>query len=715
MKQATPQWLNETAFAWADTNNTIHVLECSKNKSKVLVDFSVAFLGNDFTDYSMSPDGQLVMFEMNSVKVWRHSRRSTFVIFDPENGAKLFIGTEKIVATALWSPSSGMGDIYTVAYVMKNDLYIDTFKRLPQLTRMNSTRVTKDSNNNELILNGINGWLYEEEVLSGGQRPLWWSPNGTYISWLRTNESRVTQYSFPMYDPEKVYPTEKSFRYPKPGTANPIVTLCIYNLFTQNTTEVMPFREDNDYYITYVTWVPVLSSRNQTEPTMLVKWTPRVQNVEYTVKVFPDGSTKDLFNRAHGGWVATHPIYVLGTTGSFVGMQPTDDRLQFALYNAVDGSFIRWLTKEKYEVVSFIGYDPKTLRIYYQAAPSPITRHVYSVSIQGSSPQQLTTPETGSWWSATASPNASWILYTNGGPRVPTQLLVETKKGDFLNFQSNDEFHSLIKQYNLPTVSYITVPAADKKVSLNGFVITPPKNKLKSVNPVVFTVYGGPGSQTVTKQYYTDMFHWYLASEGYIVVGVDGRGTGFRGEAFMKQVYMKMGVMEIEDQIAAAKYLKENNDNYGKMAIWGWSFGGYVTSRIMTHPNHSEVFPFGVAVAPPVDWRYYDSAYTERYMNLPSYNEEGYKETSVLPNVKNMKPNTFLLIHGTADDNVHFMNSALLNDALVAQDIPFETMYYVNRDHSINVGNSRRHIYRLIKRFLDKKLRPETFKENEEL
>ena len=151
------------------------------------------------------------------------------------------------------------------------------------------------------------------------------------------------------------------------------------------------------------------------------------------------------------------------------------------------------------------------------------------------------------------------------------------------------------------------------------------------------------------------------------------------------------------------------------MAIWGWSFGGYMTSRVMTHPNHSDVFRFGVAVAPPVDWRYYDSAYTERFMNLPDVNPDGYVETSVLPNVGNMKPNTFLLIHGTADDNVHFMNSALLNDALVAKDIPFEAMYYVNRDHSINVGNSRKHLYRLIKRFLDKKLKPDTFVENPEL
>jgi len=433
------------------------------------------------------------------------------------------------------------------------------------------------------------------------------------------------------------------------------------------------------------------------------------------LKVTPDGTKTELFHRSHAGWVATHPISVLGTTGYFVVLQPDDDLLQMALYNVDDGSFVRWLTSEKYEVVSYLGFNPQTNLIYYQAAPTPLTRHLFYVSLLGSTPTQLTAPESGSWWSASMSPGGSWMLCTNGGPKIPTQSLANTKSLNFTDFQRNEALTSLLQKYSMPVISYVTAPTADGRDTLNGFVITPPKSMLKRVNPVVFTVYGGPGSQTVTKAWYSDMFHLYLASEGYIVASIDGRGTGFRGETFMKQIYMKMGVMETEDQIAAAKYLKEANSNWGKMAIWGWSFGGYMTSRVMTHPNHSDVFPYGVAVAPPVDWRYYDTAYTERYMNLPKVNQQGYSETSVLPNVTNMKPNTFLLIHGTADDNVHFMNSALLNDALVAKNIPFETMYYVNRDHSINVGNSRKHLYRLIKRFLDKKLKPDTFVENPEL
>jgi len=709
---ATPQWINSTAFTYADDTNCVMMFECSKNRSKLVMNFSVAFLGHDYTDYTVSPDGQLLLIEMDSIKVWRHSKRSTFLVYDPENGAKLFIGTEKKVASAIWSPVSGSNAIYSLAYVMNNDVYVDSFIRMPQLTMINTTRITFDGSS--LILNGLNGWLYEEEVLSGGIKPIWWSPNGTYLSWLRTNESMVTEYSFPMYDQDDIYPTQKAFRYPKPGTNNPTVSLCIYSFADENVTNVAKFT-NNDFYITYVVWIPILSNMGMDKPAMLVKWTNRAQNIENTVKVYPNGTTRDLFSRSHGGWVATHPVTVLGTSGSFVVLQPRDDKLQMALYNALDGSFIRWLTSDKFEVVSVVGYSPSSKLLYYQAAPSPLTRHIYSVSLTGGSPSQLTTPETGSWWSAYASTDASWLLYTNGGPKIPTQSLVDTKKNNLYPFQMNTDLANLLKKYNLPTISYVTAASADKKETLNAFILMPPKTLQKKKNPVVFTVYGGPGSQTVTKQFYSDMFHLYLASEGYIVCSVDGRGTGFRGESFMKQIYMKMGVMETEDQIAAARYLKNNNDNFGNMAIWGWSFGGYMSSRVMTHKNHSDVFQFGVAVAPPVDWRYYDSAYTERYMNLPKANEDGYEETSVLPNVTNMKPNTFLLIHGTADDNVHFMNSALLNDALVAKDIPFETMYYVNRDHSINVGNSRRHIYRLIKRFFDKKLKPETFKENPDL
>lgn len=759
-KQVTPQWLNDTTFVWTDSNNTVRVRDCRAAAARVLLDFGATFLGNTFTAVEASPDGALLLVEMDSVKVWRHSRRSTFVVYSPATGATVALGRAHGVASAVWSPAVGArpnasdaGD-YAISFVEDGDLFVAAVARAPHLALRAVTRVTADGS--ETVLNGLNGWLYEEEVLSGGARPMWWSPDGRYLAWLRSDESGVAQYAFPTYARARVYPEARTLRYPKPGTANPVVSLHVYDA-AHNTTRAVPAPTADEHYITHVAWVPALPHEGEGVgagegvPTMLVKWTPRTQNVEHTVRVRPDdGSAAELYFRSHSCWVATHALAVLGATGLFVALEPSDDTLQLALRRVADGTLVRWLTDDAFPVVAVIGHDPATQTLVYQAAPTPITRHIFAVSLRGSDdnevednsnsnnsnsrrPVQLTAPERGSWWSASASAGGSWLVLTNGGPKVPTQALLDVRHNNTLApLETNRALAARLAAYDLPTVSHITVPAADPAVPLHGYVLTPPRSARRgsssgrgsSAAPVLFHVYGGPGSQTVTKAWYADLFHLYLASEGYVVVGVDGRGTGFRSESFMKQVYGRVGVLEAEDQLAAARYVRAHGlgggggggaRRLGRMAIWGWSFGGFVTARVMTRANHSDVFAAGVAVAPPVDWRYYDSAYTERYMGLPDANAAGYAATSVLPDAGNMRAHTFLLVHGTADDNVHFMNSALLNDALVEHDVPFEAMYYVNRDHSINTGNARRHIYRLIKRFLDRKLMPDTFVENPEL
>lgn len=735
----TPQWLNDTAFVWADSNHTVRVRDCRAAAARVLLDFGATFLGNTFTAVEASPDGELLLVELDSVKVWRHSRRSTFVVYSPATGAKVPLGRARGVASAVWSPAragAGAGD-YAVSFVEDGDLYVAAVARAPQLALRGVTRVTADGS--ETVLNGVSGWLYEEEVLPGGTRPMWWSPDGRYLAWLRSDEGAVAPYAFPTYARAHAYPDARTVRYPKPGTANPTVTLHVYDA-AQNTTRAVPAFTPDEHYITYVAWVPALREAAEGVPTMLVKWTPRAQNTEHTVRVRPDdGRVAELYFRSHSCWVATHALAVLGDTGLFVALQPNGDTLQLALYRVADGTFVRWLTADAFPVVAVIGHDAATHTLIYQAAPTPITRHIFAVSLRetdatssgnnsnsssiGGKRVQLTAPERGSWWSASASAGASWLVLTNGGPKVPTQGLLDVRHNNTLApLETNGALAARLAAYDLPAVAHITVPAADPAVPLHGYVLAPPRSapRHRRGAPVLFHVYGGPGSQTVTTAWYADLFHLYLASAGYVVVGVDGRGTGYRSESFMKQVYMRVGVLETEDQLAAARYVRAHigrsgGRRLGRMAIWGWSFGGFVAARAMTHPNHSDVFAAGVAVAPPVDWRYYDSAYTERYMNLPAANEAGYAATSVLRAVEHMRPNTFLLVHGTADDNVHFMNSALLNDALVEHDIPFETMYYVNRDHSINTGNARRHIYRLIKRFLDRKLLPDTFVENPEL
>lgn len=792
-----PQWLNDTAFVWADSNHTVRVRDCRAAAARVLLDFGATFLGNAFTGVQASPDGGLLLVEMDSARVWRHSRRSTFVVYSPATGARLALGRARNVAAAVWRPAPAVSKDKdedredAVAFVEDGDLYVATIARVPQLALRSVVRVTADGS--ETVLNGVSGWLYEEEVLPGGAVPLWWAPDGRYLAWLRSDESGVTPYAFPTYARDRAYPDARTLRYPKPGTPNPVVALRVYDV-AHNTTREVPALSQDDHYITYVTWVPALggnargvndakaattgATRGETTnardtildnenkntehdktkdtedkekakeedediPTILVKWTPRAQNIEHTVRVRPDtGAVAELYFRGHSCWVATHPVTVLGATGLFVAMEPNDDMLQLALYRVADGAFVRWLTGDAFPVVAVVGHDPATHTLFYQAAPTPITRHIFSVSLRdvvvtnnknnqnnsqsiqstNSTREQLTAPERGSWWSASASTGASWLVLTNGGPKVPAQALLAVRANNTLApLETNAALRARLAAYDLPTVSHITVPAADPSVLLHGYVLSPPRSARRpgprGASPALLHVYGGPGSQTVTTAWYGDLFHLHLASAGYVVFGVDGRGTGHRSESFMKQVYGRVGVLETEDALAAARHLRAQSGarRLGRMGVWGWSFGGFVAARALAHPNHSAVLACGVAVAPPVDWRYYDSAYAERYMGAPAANAAGYDAASVLPGAGNVRPHTLLLVHGTADDNVHFMNSALLSDALVEHGIPFETMYYANRDHAINTGNARRHLYRLIKRFLDRKLMPETFVENPEL
>ena len=709
------KWQTSGRFNWLNEEGCIMLTDAEKGTTSVALNVSAAYPGRTLETYVASPDaGTLLLIGVDPVKIWRHSRRSTYLVVNPATGASVQVGGTQGVLYGAWSPSVDIdaandNRTYHIAYVEENNVFVSHVGFTPKtgaLSVLSTEALTTDGS--ETVINGVNGWLYEEEVIHGATT-LWWSPNGQYLAWLRTDESSVEAYSFPWYVPESPYPEERHVRYTKPGGVNPEADLMLYD-FERNENLTVERPTKDEFYITTVAWLDESDG-------LLFKWLNRLQNMEHIARVDPTtGLVTEYASRSDDTWIPTTQIYPLRGCDKFATLASTNDYTQIFLYNRAGGA-PTVITSNDFPVTALVGFDSQSGLVYYQAAPTPITRHIYAASIDGKTSTMLTSEAQGSWWSAAcpdpAVADCTYMVLTNGGPAVPTHALYKARNsnssrttGDLeltTMLADNAALRTTLSGLKMPKIKYTTFRDASETYNLNAYVLEPPKIYLK--RPVLFTVYGGPGSQKVTKEWYKDMFHMYLATQGYYVICVDGRGTGYRGDKFMKMIYKRMGILEMLDQVAAGQQVAKHVSMHGKIAIWGWSFGGYVTSMVMTNASKKGPFAAGVAVAPPTDWRFYDSAYTERYMQRPVDNPAGYEATAVLPNAKNIKDNTFFLVHGTADDNVHFMNSALLNDALVDADVRFRTMYYVNRDHSIRVGNSLPHLYRNIIDFLDQRLK----------
>jgi len=353
--------------------------------------------------------------------------------------------------------------------------------------------------------------------------------------------------------------------------------------------------------------------------------------------------------------------------------------------------------------MSICGYDESNKIIYYISAEvSPSERHLYAFDFSRGTSRRLTLGE--GYYSASCNPSASHAIISYGGPEVPTQayykLSAESIQLQYY-LEYNNNLRNLLTNFNLPKRTYVTIPVGNYTV--NAYYMLPPDGPTSNLG-LLLNVYGGPGSQTVTKTWSLG-FNEYVASNlGIIVATVDGRGTGARGLDFLQGTYEYLGIKEAEDQVAGAKYLQNllaNRVPKNKVGIWGWSYGGFMTLHSLLAGK--DIFSTGVAVAPVTDWRYYDSTYTERYMNLPDYNYWGYRNTSILNRAGNFST-PFLLIHGTGDDNVHFQNTVELNRKLIEHNIQYETMFYANSAHSITTYGARRHLYRLISNYLKRYL-----------
>ncbi len=641
--------------------------------------------------YVMSPDGRKLLVVANRKAVYRRSFKAEYFIYDivGKSLKKLSEGKDQQVAT--WSPDSKH-----IAFVKDNNLYISDGSK--------ETQVTNDGKFNEII-NGIPDWVYEEEF--SFNRAFAWNANGTAIGWIKFDESNVKTYSLQLFEgaePAHVeyhdYPGEYSYKYPKAGQDNSKVSLWSYDLKNGKTIALNVPLDADGYY-------PRIKTSPDANSLIVYTMNRRQDDMRlYAVNPFT-GSSKMLIKESVPKFVKEEVV-----ENSIVGKRsillPSDRDGYMHLYlYGMDGRLIRQVEKGNYDVTDIYGMDEKTGDVYFQAAMlNAHDRQVY-VARKNGKIERLTDQEGSN--AANFSGDYRYFVNTWSSYSHPQVFTVRNNKGKLIKLlEDNERLLEKTKKYNWgkrETFSFTT----SEGVKLDGWMVKPLDFDESKKYPVILFQYSGPGNQQVLDSWNTGSmgqggaFDYYLAQEGFIVVCVDGRGTGGRGVDFEKCTYLRLGDLESKDQVETAIYMGSlpyvDKDNIG---IWGWSYGGFNT--LMSMSEGRQVFKAGVAVAPPTCYRFYDTIYTERYMRTPQENKEGYL---VNPIERAGKQHGALLIcHGVADDNVHPQNTYEYSEALVQADKDFKELFYTNRNHSIFGGNTRNHLLRQITNWFKVNMKP---------
>jgi dipeptidyl-peptidase-4 len=641
----------------------------------------------DTRDYQASADKKRVLFFNGRESIYRRSSKSTVYVYDVASKKAVLLNNGKVLHPT-FSP-----DGTKLAYVFDNNLYIY------DIASGKSTAVTTDGKWNSII-NGNCDWVYEEEFEF--TRAFDWSPNGTYLAYYKFDESNVKEYEFTVFDDS--YNKQYSYKYPKAGEANSKVEIHIYNV--NNGQDVKAKYLQGDIYIPRIKWT-------QQDDKLVVYWMNRHQDdLKLLLTDAATGDLQTMYEESNKYYVEINDNWWFLKDGkNFMFTSEMNGFNQLYLYS-IDGKRKIQISKMKYDIASVDGVDEKNRMVYYSLAyPTPMDRNFFASDFEGKNTYMLTT---GSGWHRIELNDQFtkfYDYYSNiNTPQVVTLYdLTKGKKGltAVKNKVTNEssKLKSILDQYALGRAEFIRVPNS-KGDTLNGWMLKPANFDASKKYPVLFCNYGGPGSQQVSNRYgAVSMWHQLLAQNGFIIVSVDNTGTGFRGEEFKKKTYLQLGKLEIEDQVDAAKWMATlpfvDRDRIGH---WGWSYGGFMSSLAIT--KGSDVFKAAIAVAPVTSWRFYDNIYTERYMRTPAENKKGYDENAPVNFTDRIRGN-FLLIHGTADDNVHFQNSVEFVKALVKSNIDFTSAYYPNKNHSISgqADNTTFHLYSKMTNWLYKNLR----------
>ena len=636
---------------------------------------------NSFSRYSFSSSENNMLLTSDLESIYRHSTKGHFYILDRKTKKLSALGGKEKLSLATFSP-----DEKRVAYVKDNNLFV---KNIPI---GESQQITFDGKTNEII-NGMADWVYEEEF--GKTKAFAWSPDGDQIAFIRFDETEVREFIMTIHN-DDAYPEYRKFKYPKVGEKNSEVSVHVFNFNTGKTTKVDLGYMDDRY-------VPRIKWTHDNNGLVVFKMNRHQNNLQLILANTETGKTKVLLDENNDYYIdVTDDLTFLKDKKYFVWTSERSGFNHVYLYD-MNGNFVRQITKGDYDVTKLYGVDEVNQLVYFQSAEqSPLERQVYSIDMVGKNKKNLT-PFAGTN-SAQFSGTFDYFVNTFSTANTPPTFTVYDRTGKEIRvIEDNKKLVSVQNKYNTQPVKFSKIKntAGDE---LNAWTITPPDFDSGKKYPVLMYVYGGPGSQTVNNSYGYSNYWWFqmLAQKGYIVVSVDNRGTGARGEKFKKMTYQQLGKYETEDQIAAARYLAAQPYVDGdRIGIFGWSYGGYMSSLAILKGN--DVFKTAIAVAPVTNWKWYDSIYTERYMRTDDENPEGYKENSPVYFADQLKGN-YLLIHGNADDNVHFQNSAEMAKALIKANKQFDTYFYPNRNHGIYGDNARLHLYDKMTDFLMEKL-----------
>ena len=608
-----------------------------------------------------------VLFRKNTEGIYRRSSKSFVYLYDVNNKQLTKLENEKILHPS-FSPDGSK-----IAYVKSNNLYVY------DIATKSTKAVTTDGKWN-FIINGNCDWVYEEEFEF--TQAYDWSPKGNYISYYRFDESEVKEYQFTQFD--NAYNKQYTYKYPKAGEQNSKVEIHIYNVGTGN--DVKAQYEQGDIYIPRTKWT-------KDDNTLVVYWMNRHQDdLKLLATNASTGASSVLYEEKNKYFVEINDDWWFLKDGkNFMFTSEMNGYRHLYLYS-LDGKTKTQITKGNFEVTDVNGVDETNKRIFFTMAyPRPMDRNLFVTDFAGKKTYQLTQGE--AWHRVEL--NDSFTQYfdyrsdINTPQTVTLNDIVVSKKKDISSspvkvLTENKKLQDKLGEYAVGKVEFIKIPNS-KGDTLNGWMLKPSNFDPAKKYPVLFCNYGGPGSQQVANRFGSvSMWHQLLAERGFIVVSVDNTGTGFRGEEFKKKTYLQLGKFEIEDQIDAAKYL--GNLSYvdkNNIGHWGWSFGGFMSALAITKGN--EVFSAAVSVAPVTNWRYYDNIYTERYMRTPQENAKGYDDNSPINFTDRIK-GKYLIIHGMADDNVHFQNATQMITALVKSNIDFESAYYPNKNHGISGG-----------------------------
>lgn len=630
-----------------------------------------------FESYEFSDDESKILLLTESQPIYRHSFLGKFDVKDLKSGKTMSLNEGKTVQEPRFSP-----DATKVAFIAENNLFYQ------DLSSGKITQITNDGKKNSII-NGLADWVYEEEF--GHARQYEWTKNSDAVVFVKSDESQVPEIYIPIYG-KKLYPAEMRYKYPKAGEKNSVVSAQLYRLDTGKT---MPLNLSSfkNYYI------PNVIQTAKSDEIVLVT-SERIQNASDILKVnTKTGAIQKLFTETDDKWIDTDsPTLEFLEDDSFLWASERDGNRHLYWYDK-DGKLKKQITKGNWEVTDYYGFNPKSKEIYVQTTEKgSINKVVSKVNIENGKSQLISNAEGNN--SANFSKNYSYFIETSSTASKPYTFVLKDGNGKTVKeLQNNNDQLQKLKADNFSEKEFITIPN-DAGDQMNAWIIKPKNFDPNKKYPLFMFQYSGPGSQQVANSWDTGNTLWFnhLVQKGYIVACVDGRGTGYKGTKFKKVTYMNLGKYEIEDQITAAKWF--GNQSYidkSRIGMFGWSFGGYMTSLAMT--KGADVFKAGIAVAPVTNWRYYDSVYTERFMRTPQENPDGYDKNSPTEYAKLLK-GKFLLIHGTADDNVHFQNSMEFSEALIQNKKQFDFMAYPDKNHGIYGGQTRPQLYQKMTDFI---------------